>query len=1224
MKLITTSVLLIASQVAFAQNNFLGGQDSIEKRLVFIGDAGDPGSIVNGKAVVIDAARRTIPMDKKTTVIFMGDNLYYNGLPCEEDICYKPGKRTLDTQATLVLNTDATAYFIPGNHDWAQGKADGYDNILRQGAYIDAMDPKRVQFYPKDGCPGPVEVPVGDNAVLVIMDSQWWLHRHQKPGVESDCPYKTKEEVLDELEDIIDRNSNKLVLFACHHPFRSTGTHSNHYGLKQHIFPLTDLKKSLYIPLPLIGSIYPISRQVFGSPQDLKFPSYANMINQVSGVLKKHPYVVFVGGHEHNMQFMKDSSYNYVVSGAGCKTQRVGHGKLTRYAAAKMGFAVIDILKNKSARITFVEVEPKTGETKLAYTENIVDFSKFPMLAPDTATRHDLVFQDSVTAPINTRYLQTNWFKRVILGMNYRKEWGTPVKLKVFRINKEMGGFVITDLKGGKQTRSLQLEDRNGKKWVLRSLNKNPEQAIPNNFRHSLAQDIVQDMISASDPYGALGVPPLAEALKIAHPKPKLYFVPDDYAMGKFRALFANTVCTLEELEPTYDGSEAKSSFKMFNKLIEEKNRSVDQKLFLKARMLDFLLADFDRHQGQWKWGRFDTGEKKYYPIPRDRDQAFFYSDGRLIKWASKRRLRFMKGFRYDIPDFNGLAFVARDMDRAYLNELEANDWQQTLAEFKAAMSDEVIQKSATSFPPEINALDSAVFAAKMKSRREIIAAKGMGYYKFISRKVIVHGTNNNEYFHIGKNDTGLRVTVWSRKDDGQLDEQLYARTFDPKVTKELALYGFNGNDAFKIDDNARSKIRVVIVGGLGDDTFNIRGKVHTYIYDFKKGNNVILSQSRTRNMFSARPEVNNYDEKFNYNELLYPRPRISYNIEDKLLVGGSIYSKTYSFRKEPYFTEQSLGVLVAPQSNAYRLNYNGTFNNVLNKLDLLVNGDFVHPTLNNFFGFGNETVNDKSKGFYFYRVRYKYATGSAQLRLRMAHDLVSLSFGPTYYHYWSQYGDNAGHVLARPSDAGLDSVSIYSQKSYAGGHLTININNLNDDLFPTRGVNWVTDFSSVAGLNDNSRGLTKLQSGMAIYGSLTDPATVVGMLRFGGAHIFSENFEYFQALNLGSNNFLRGFRKNRFSGSSLVFAGFESRIRLFDFRSYILPGEFGLIGFVDGGRVWTKDDNSWLLANWHGAYGGGIYFMPFNIAIISATMAFSKEEQLFNFTVGTKINVTF
>ena len=138
---------------------------------------------------------------------------------------------------------------------------------------------------------------------------------------------------------------------------------------------------------------------------------------------------------------------------------------------------------------------------------------------------------------------------------------------------------------------------------------------------------------------------------------------------------------------------------------------------------------------------------------------------------------------------------------------------------------------------------------------------------------------------------------------------------------------------------------------------------------------------------------------------------------------------------------------------------------------------------------------------------------------------------------------------------------------------------------------------------------------------SLNNPAGMVAVVRLGGGHIFNKNFEYFQALNLGANNFLRGFRKNRFSGSSLAYTSLELRIKLFTSKWYILPGDFGLIGFNDLGRVWLKNESS---GRWHNAFGGGLYYVPFNMMIVSATMGFSREENLFNFSIGTKLNITF
>jgi outer membrane protein assembly factor BamA len=199
--------------------------------------------------------------------------------------------------------------------------------------------------------------------------------------------------------------------------------------------------------------------------------------------------------------------------------------------------------------------------------------------------------------------------------------------------------------------------------------------------------------------------------------------------------------------------------------------------------------------------------------------------------------------------------------------------------------------------------------------------------------------------------------------------------------------------------------------------------------------------------------------------------------------------------------------------------------------------------------------------------------------------------------------------------------VSVYSTKTYLGGKLGLNIDNLNNDLLPTRGVLWNTEFSTQFGMNEQSNNLTRLITDLTLYSSLSYPAKVVSVLRLGGGRIYSKEYEYFQALSIGANNYLRGFRKNRFSGSGLAYGSLELRIKLLGSKSYIFPGDIGLIGFNDVGRVWVKNDQS---KKWHYSYGGGLYYAAYNLALISATIGFSEEEKLFNFTIGTKFNITF
>ncbi|HEX7847712.1 MAG TPA: metallophosphoesterase, partial [Chitinophagaceae bacterium] len=266
-------------------------QDTILQRIVLIGDAG---ALTNGHHPVAEAVRKYIKLDSKTSVVYLGDNLYRAGLPDDQSIYYSEGKAILDAQLSVADSTDAKVFMLPGNHDWENGGRGGYDAIVRQQQYVDLLFGRQnVYFFPKDGCPGPEEISLGNDVTLIIFDSQWWIHPHEKPGIESDCDCKTTDELVTRLEEIVARNAKKLIILACHHPFKTNSVHGGFFTFKQHIFPFTDIKKNLYLPLPVLGSIYPIARSVFGSPQDLSHPAYANMITQVTNAVKGHGNIVF-------------------------------------------------------------------------------------------------------------------------------------------------------------------------------------------------------------------------------------------------------------------------------------------------------------------------------------------------------------------------------------------------------------------------------------------------------------------------------------------------------------------------------------------------------------------------------------------------------------------------------------------------------------------------------------------------------------------------------------------------------------------------------------------------------------------------------------------------------------------------------------------------------------------------------------------------------------------
>ncbi len=1193
--------------------------DSIAQRIILIGDAG--ALTADRHHTVVEAVEKIENLgDGKTSVIFLGDNLYRFGLPYEQLAKYGDVRAVLDSQANIADHGPKMVYFIPGNHDWMNGQPGGYNAVLRQGRYLESLGKKNLTFLPQDGCPGPEEVDLGNDVVLVIMDTQWWLHKQAKPGIESDCRNKTREELLNELQDIVTRNYRKLIIFAAHHPFKTYGVHGGYYTIKQHIFPFTDMQKNLYIPLPVLGSIYPISRAVFGTVEDLKYPDYANMATQIDAILKTHPNVIHVAGHEHALEWIADSSSNYIVSGSGCKTNRVSKTRKAKFAAASIGWAELDIYKDKTVSVTFKAAAPDSLGQVL-YSGTVLDYSKLPPQPKPDTTTPVAIYGDTALVPASRQYDKPSGFRRFMVGSNYRKEWSEPVSLKVFHLNKEQGGLTITGAGGGFQTKTLHLKDKNGVKYNLRTIDKDPKKVLPATMRETFARDVVQDMISAALPYAPLTVWPLANAAGVIAARPEFYYVPDDPALGFYRPLFANKVCLLEPDDPTPDGTNSKSSAKIVNKIIGDDDHFIDQHAVLRARLLDMLVGDWDRHLGQWHWGISDTGRGKlYYPIPRDRDQAFFRSDGLIMKFATARRLPWMSGFKSDYHRFRWLNHSPRDFDRLFLNDLTRHDWDTGIREFTALVTDDAIRDAVGQMPPQIVAMRGAEIEGKLKSRREQLYRNGMQYYRYLSREVQVLGSNKTEQFNVTQSDSGILVQVHAREKGADTGLLMYSRLFDPKVTKELRLFGFNGADRFEIDPGVRTKMRIRMIGGGGADTFNIAGKAHSHVYDVTTEPNALLAHRHTDVDFNADPTVNDFKvQDFKYNFFHVPTIALGYNPDDGPLAGLGIWRRTYGWRKEPYETDNKLSALFAFQRNAFQVNYHGVFVHCIKDLDLLLDASLQRPALRNFFGFGNETV--RVADLKFYRARYNSLDADALIQKRLF-GVLRVGAGPTYSYYSNHEYNNEHKVLEVPGLVGLDSANIYNHKQYVGGRIFLDINNLNSELFPTRGIHWHNEFNALGGISGpTSRPFAEAHSDMDIYASLSDPAKLVAVFHLGGGHIFSKDFEFFQAMAVGQNNYLRGFRKDRFSGRSMAYGSVELRAKLFDVKDYILPGAFGLVGFNDVARVWSDGETS---HKWHDAYGGGFYYIPYNMFLISATAGFSSEETLFNLTIGTRLNLTF
>jgi hypothetical protein len=319
--------------------------EQVETRLVILGDAGAPARPTDP---VLEAAQREAARDPEhTVVLFVGDNVYPRGLVEKDDPARAEMERRLDLQLAVSRKSGARAIFVPGNHDWDAWGPGGWAAVKRQGEYVDAKGEGRAELLPAQGCPGPVVRDIGPRLRLVMLDTQWWLHPYDKPKhPTSSCSADSETEVLDALEEAVATAEDRYVVVAAHHPLATGGQHGGYFGWRDHIFPLRARKSWLWIPLPGVGSIYPLARRGGVSDQDVGGRLNRRMREALEGVFSRHAPLVYAAGHDHNLQVLSGQDVRYLlVSGSGYygHVSRMAWTRNTLFASESSGYITIEV-----------------------------------------------------------------------------------------------------------------------------------------------------------------------------------------------------------------------------------------------------------------------------------------------------------------------------------------------------------------------------------------------------------------------------------------------------------------------------------------------------------------------------------------------------------------------------------------------------------------------------------------------------------------------------------------------------------------------------------------------------------------------------------------------------------------------------------------------------------------------------------------------------------------
>ncbi|UMQ41117.1 metallophosphoesterase [Chryseobacterium sp. Y16C] len=1124
--------------------------------------------------------------DKNSMLIFLGDNIYPSGMPKESDKDYALAKQKLDNQLNITKNFKGKTLVIPGNHDWYNG----LDGLKAQEELVKNYFNDKKAFLPKNSCPLD-DISLTKDIKLIVIDTEWVLANWDNyPGINKNCDIKTREDLFTEFKDLVNKNQDKRIIVALHHPVISSGTHAGYNSAASHLFPLNSK-----IPLPGIASIINILRSSSGAnPEDINNQHYADLANRLKSIVQEKENIIFVSGHDHNLQYHEERNIRQIVSGAGSKVDPVTIGSRTDFSYGGSGFAILNIRKDQSSDIEYFSTKDNTLQ-KLTHVQVIEKPKEFINNYPNS-------FPSTVTSTIYPKKLtQKGPIYRWLWGEHYRKYYGIPIEAPTANISTLDGGYTPFREGGGNQSNSLRLKAQDGQEFVMRGVKKSAvrflnnmafkKSTFGNELNNTFPDKFLLDFYTTNHPFTPFSVGNLAEKLDIPHSNPRLYYIPKQQALGEYNQSYGDEMYMIEErfssdaktLASLDNAKDILSTDDVLKNLNKNYKYSIDKESYIRARIFDMLIGDWDRHSDQWKWAEYENGDKVIYkPIPRDRDQAFSKYDGAAFKIIMNiPAIRHMKTFKEDIKNVKWMNMEPYPLDLIFLKGATQEDWISQAKYIQEHLTDKNIDEAFTNIPKEVQDETLADIQRKLKSRKTKLQDYAVQYYNVLQEKVPLAGTVNPDKFVITKTGNSVLVQQYKLDKNKENPELVFEKTYDDSKTKELWIYGLEDDDIYEVSGDGRPKINIRLIGGYNHDTYTVANGSKVKIYDFKSQKNTYNGEGTKK--ISDDYDINTYNYKHPKYNFVAGYPNADYNPDDGVIIGALVNYTVNNFIRDPYTQKHSLKANFYTATAGFNLAYKGIFKKTIAGWDFNIDALYTTPRFSeNFFGLSNESEYDKES------TDRKYNRARIS-KLNFAPSISKKSWMNLQHQFQLTFENNK---VQRKGNRFVDvspdvNQEVFNSQQFAGANYTFSYKNLDNTAFPTLGMELVVNADWKTNLSNIDKNFLILNGSLSIDHRLDKRGNFVLANSTNAMWINNNNFEFYQAASIGGNNGMRAFRNDRFSGRSYFTNNSEIRWDFGRVRNPIVPANMGILIGYDIGRVWNDHEDS---RKWHQSIGGGFW----------------------------------
>jgi len=689
-------------------------------------------------------------------------------------------------------------------------------------------------------------------------------------------------------------------------------------------------------------------------------------------------------------------------------------------------------------------------------------------------------------------------------------------------------------------------------------------------FKDTYLNDFITEAYTVVHPYMFLVSENLAKSANICSLNSHIYYMPESNITDTIidDSYLKNKLVSISQLPQFKTDTILTSADALIDSLHNTKYTSVDKGMYIKMRLFDMLIGDWNKVSENWYWVPSEKGDSIIYqPQVIDRSHAFTKVDGFLFKGLlGMLGVGFITNYEAHIKNIKKVNTLGMPLDIAITQNSTAEDWQKQAKILKAEITDDVINKAFSHLPAEMQNDDITRLMVNLKARRRNLDVIAQKYYNTLQKDPVITGTDRSERFVIDQNNKDLHVRIY----DKDTDKLTFDKKYTPKHTKEIWIYSLDGNDSFEVNKEKRN-IAVLLIGGKGVNDYDVKQGKNVFIYEAESEKESLKSVKKAKVIIPNDTSALKYD----YQQLRHTEFSITpigiYDSDMGLNLGTSVSYTVYGFRRAPYTRRHQISYDVR---NGFI--YQGIFPTYNEKKSLHVMAQIGSPAyFSNFFGFGNNTDGFKDEKKNYNRVNInKYMLKP------------SLYYNITKDQTFSVYGAIEAYKVKNPKDRDRyinefyeDDNSIFASKFFidlgAAYELDKKMQHFVSSVKLSVSSGWTMN------TRDPQRNFAYAKGEFGINLKLTDRITFATLLK--GKSIFSDRYDFFQA----ATTELRGYRDNRFIGQHSLYQYSDIRLDMGRLNNPFTPLKYGVFVGADHGRVWYPGDGS---DKWHSSYGGGFW----------------------------------